>query len=52
LSDQEWQELDRTWYAMSDQIGAAGRARQDISPREAVGVAGPWAPLCEGWIGP
>lgn len=52
LRDSEWEELDATWYAMNDEIGNAGRNRQDVSPRDVVSVTGPWAPLCEGWIGP
>ena len=52
LTDQEWAALDDTWYAMTGEISEAGRNRQDVSPREVVTTAGPWAPLCEGWIGP
>ncbi len=52
INDQEWEELDATWSAISDEIGAAGRDRQDVSPKDVVTVTGPWAPLCEGWIGP
>ena len=52
ITDQEWGELDAAWYAMYDQIGDAGRGRQDVSPKDVVTVTGPWAALCEGWIGP
>ena len=52
LTDQEWAALNDTWYAITGEIGDAGRSRQDVSPREVVTTTGPWAPLCESWIGP